>query len=79
MNRLLNAFCQQANRRLLLACWLLLAVSAPAWTDEHDEPHTTSDAATDESPRPRDNTSFEVFVPSEQISEDIPVPFPVDI
>ena len=41
-------------------------VSAPDETDEDEAPDAAEDAA-------------EVFVPSEAISEDIAVPFPVDI
>ena len=67
---------------LLPACCLLLALSGPAWTDEPDAPDELQSAGEEpagESPRPRDNSAFEVFVPTEQISEDTPVPFPVDI
>lgn len=69
--------------RLAVFCGLLLAcvVHAPVWADEQEEasePEPTSESAT-QSAESRADAPFEVFVPSEQISEDIPVPFPVDI
>lgn len=63
---------------------LLLAAHAPGWAEDAEDdreqpaPQPPSEAA---APSRESDASgpFEVFVPSEQISEDIPVPFPVDI
>lgn len=74
--------------KLLLPCCLLLALTVGTSSraddqeseppPEHEAPAASAGTAAEPS-RTRDNTSFEVFVPSEQISEDLPVPFPVDI
>ena len=48
------------------------AVEAPAAADEESEDETPKPDAAEDGPA-------EVFVPSENISEDISVPFPVDI
>lgn len=77
---------------LLILC-LATAVfwsSGRVRADEDNDRHTTEEAAeetaqkpaqenTPPQPQPRDNPAFEIFVPSEQIAEDVPVPFPVDI
>lgn len=65
----------------LLAFCLAIATS---WADDEEDAEpvareTPSEPAPAQPQQQRDNRPFEVFIPSEQISEDVPVPFPVDI
>ena len=72
------------------AAWLLAAGSWPALAGEADAPPTeavekpeseeSADASTREpAPATASEESPEVFIPSEDISEDLSVRFPVDI
>lgn len=78
------------TRRALLVLPVLCFALAVGAEDQHDDPAaavtppaTAEPAPSTEQPRRQEQQQeehpFEVFVPSEQISEDLPVPFPVDI
>lgn len=56
-----------------------LADPGPATVDEETEPKADDAEATDEPEPPNTEPIAEIFVPSEDISEDFAVPFPVDI
>ena len=70
-----------------VAAWSGLAADGDAEGEGGEEARRTDEAAVersdaDEVPRdrpPRPPVARDVFVPSEEISEDVEVPFPVDI
>lgn len=86
------AFLKFYPLRALICLLILSLATAVFWSsgrvraDEDNDRHATEEAAeetaqenTPPQPLPRDNPAFEIFIPSEQIAEDVPVPFPVDI
>jgi hypothetical protein len=75
----------QRSRRVCvwsLAAWLLLASIAPAAAQSPEpvpEPRTDSGEAPDTREAVEPGGELDVFIPSEEISEDFTVSFPVDI
>jgi len=72
------------NRRRALLAWLLvtaLGTGSPGWAAEAEPAAPARD--TSETSKPADDgetaTSDDVFIPTEDISEDFAVSFPVDI
>ena len=77
--------------RFLLLAIIVVTMSSLAWGAEADKGATGSDAEAakqtseqsreqpDEPPAPKPQNNREIFVPSEEISEDFAVSLPVDI
>jgi hypothetical protein len=69
--------------RVLTAVAVLLAVSALAFAQEPedaaDEPRVEAPERDEDAAPGSEDASPDVFIPTEEISEDASVPFPVDI
>ena len=62
--------------RIFIGTLVLLAGNAAAAEPEAPESDVPPEPTTETTPRP---TNPDIFVPTEEISEDFAVPFPVDI
>ena len=67
-------------RSVRAAVWTLTALLLTAPGIAQEEPDERTDGEQEASdPAPEDRESPDVFIPTEEISEDASVPFPVDI
>lgn len=68
------------NKLLVFTCLLLVQIMP--FADEHESDSTEAQTTVTQPQQPasqENNTPSESFVPTESISEDLSVPFPVDI